>query len=127
MFLRFFLNLSLNVLINMVLTKKISVFNQMSVTGVLLSQLDASSHFYERVCPSIGQSVRRSAGHAFAKINENRSFSTNQSKLEETMPFMSSCNHSIMRTHRWPYGPCFLRTFVEVEQFLGPNETSDET
>ena len=43
-------------------------------SGGLLSVLDASSHLHDRVCPSVGQSVRRSAYQAFIKINENRPF-----------------------------------------------------
>ena len=30
--------------------------------------LDASSHLYKRVCPSVRWSVGRSVGHAFVKI-----------------------------------------------------------
>ena len=40
--------------------------------------LDATSHLYKRVCPSVGPSVgpsvRPSVGHAFVKIAENRAF-----------------------------------------------------
>ena len=41
--------------------------------------LDASSHLYKRVCPSVDSSVGRSVGpgsigHAFVKIAKNRRF-----------------------------------------------------
>ena len=56
------------------------------------------------VCPSIRPLVRSSihwsVGHAYVK----------NGKIDSVT---SSCNHFIMRTHRWPYGPCLcLNQFV---------------
>ena len=46
--------------------------------------------------------------------------------LDESHVITSSYNHFIiMRTHRWPYGPC-LQTFVKVEPFPAQNDNSDE-
>ena len=40
---------------------------KLSFVFFILCFLDASSHLYMRVCPSVGWSVRRSVGHAFVK------------------------------------------------------------
>ena len=37
----------------------------------LFTFLDAASHLYKRVCPSVSRSVRRSVRNAFVKIAEN--------------------------------------------------------
>ena len=41
------------------------------ITPLTQSFLDASSHLYKRVCPSIRRSVHWSVSHAFVKIAEN--------------------------------------------------------
>ena len=38
------------------------------------SFLDATSHLYKRVCPSVGPSICPLVSHAFVKITENRAF-----------------------------------------------------
>ena len=52
---------------------RLSLFCALSVSWALL--LDASSHLYKRVCPSVrrsvGQSVRPSVRDAFVKIQDN--------------------------------------------------------
>ena len=72
--------------------------------------LDASSHLYMRVCPSVRRSVGRSVGRSvrgsrFRQKRENRRFCL---QIMMSHVISSSYNHFIItRTHRWPYGPCF--------------------
>ena len=78
-----------------------------------ISFLDASSHLYNRVCPSVGRSVRpsvrRSAGHAFVK----------NGKIDTVT---SSYNHFvIVSTHRWPYGPYFKALLFSISSGIGRN------
>ena len=85
-------------------TRLINIFEQMIATGGLLGSLDASLHLYKTVYPSIGLSVHWSVCHAsvnvFQQVKERES-------QEESHVVTSSHNHFIiMRTHRWPYGPC---------------------
>ena len=71
-------------------------FIQGGKAKTFLRFLDASLHLYMRVCPSIRRSVRRSIRrsvcHAFVKNKENQRFRA----------------ITVMRTHCWPYGPCYL-------------------
>ena len=73
--------------------------------------LDASSHLYNRGCPSVRPSVRPSVGPSvrgsrFRQKRENRWF---WSQIMMSPIITSSYNDFIiMRTHRWPYGPCYL-------------------
>ena len=85
-------------------TRLIDIFEQIIATGGLLGSLDASLHLYKTVYPSIGLSVHWSVCHAsvnvFQQVKERES-------QEESHVVTSSHNHFIiMRTHRWPYGPC---------------------
>ena len=85
-------------------TRLINIFEQIIATGGLLGSLDASLHLYKTVYPSIGLSVHWSVCHAsvnvFQQVKERES-------QEESHVVTSSHNHFIiMRTHRWPYGPC---------------------
>ena len=68
---------------------------------IFLFFLDASSHLYKRVCPSVrrsvGPSVRWSVGHAFSINEENTSHTAYRTPL---------------RTHRWPDWPCFNKIRV---------------
>ena len=65
--------------------------------------LDASSHFYKRVCLSVGWSVRWSRFCKKINIFEQ----VRGGKLEESNVITSSYNHFIIvMTYRWPYGPC---------------------
>ena len=68
--------------------------------------LDAASHLHKRVCPSVRPSVGRSVGRSrFRQKRENRWF---WSQIIMSHVITSLYNHFIlMRTHRWPYGPCF--------------------
>ena len=59
------------------------------------------------VRPSVGPSVGRSVGRSrFRQKRENRWF---WSQIMMSHAISSSYNHLIiMRTHRWPYGPCLF-------------------
>ena len=49
-----------------------------AITTVCIRRfLDASSHLYNRVCPSVAPSVRRLVGDALVKIKENHYFRAN--------------------------------------------------
>ncbi len=81
----------------------IIIFEQIIPRG-LLGSLAASLHVYEKVYPSISPSLHRFVCHAtvnvFQQVKERES-------QEESRVVTSSHNHFIiMRTHRWPYGPC---------------------
>ena len=54
--------------------------------------LDASSHLYKSVCPSVGRSVG-----LYVML----------SKMEDFMLFL--CLFNAIRTHRWPAGPCLKK------------------
>ena len=87
-------------------TRLINIFKQIIARGGLLGSLDASLHLYKTVYPSIGLSVHWSVCHAsvnvFQQVKERES-------QEESHVVTSSHNHFIiMRTHRWPYGPCYI-------------------
>ena len=77
--------------------------------------LDASSHLYNRGCPSVGPSVgpsvRPSVGGLVTLLSK-----TGKSMIlianNDASCITSSYNHFIvMRMHRWPYGAC-LRSFL---------------
>ena len=78
--------------------------------------LDASSHLIKRLCPSVGRSVGRSVRRwRFRQKRENRWF---WPKIMRSHIISSSYNHFIiMRTHRWPYGPCYMKLRIWNEYF----------
>ena len=87
------------------ISRLMNILDQIIVRGGLLGSLDASLHLYKTVYPSIGLLVHWSVCHAsvnvFQQVKERES-------QEESHVVTSSHNHFIiMRTHRWPYGPCF--------------------
>ena len=62
--------------------------------------LDASSHLYNRACPSdgpsVGRSVRPSVGDAFVKNKGNHCFPANNCRRRYTRQI--SCNHIIIQS-----------------------------
>ena len=93
------------------LSSKTRQINNLCISGSLLNLVvDQSSHLHKVCLHSVGLSVFLSRYHY-----EYEYKSTNQS--ERTLR-----NHAIipssMRTHRWPYGPCFLwRLFYEDNDY----------
>ena len=65
------------------------------------NMLDVSSYLYERVGPSVGQLVRRSACHTFMKINENCPFQ--QIKARRSLG-----NHAIIKSFQQARGRIFV-------------------
>ena len=69
--------------------------------------LDASSHLYRRVCPSVDPLVRPSVD--WSRFRKKQYFCANDLRgciLDGSHVITSSNNHFIiMRMHRWPYGP----------------------
>ena len=80
--------------------------------------LTTTTHLYTKVCPSVGRLVGRSVGpsvgpsvgDAFVRNKENQYFEQIIAKegiLDKSHVITSPYYHFIiMRTHRWPYGPC---------------------
>ena len=82
------------------------VLEQIILRGGILGSLDASLHLYETVYPSIGLSVHRYVCHG--SVNVFQPVKERESR-DESHVITSTHNHFIIiRTHRWPYGPCFL-------------------
>ena len=72
----------------------------LSDKGRILGSLYASLHLSKTVYWSVGLSIHRSS-HELSHL------------------VTSSYNHSInMRTHRWPYGPCFYTIQVKFKNVL---------
>ncbi len=88
-------------------------FNLNDLTSLFL---DASSHLYMRVCPSVRPSVGRSVRPSVRPlVGRSRFRQKRENRWFWLQPIMShaissSYNHLIiMRTHRWPYGPCLKK------------------
>ena len=104
----------------------------MAITGFYLLKnidflwvLDATSHLYSWVCPSVGQSVGLLVGWWRFCLKTRKIIIFEQiivvgGTLDESHVVTSSYNHFIiMRTHHWPYGPCcYLWIFFTSAKFL---------
>ena len=87
--------------------------------GVIFLFLDASSHLYNQACPfAVGQSVRPSVRRRRfrekqGEINIFEQIIIGGGIQDKSDVITSSYNHLIiMRTHRWPYGPCLVDEYA---------------
>ena len=76
----------------------LSVFPSVTLSYEWL--LDASSHLYNRVCPSVGRSVGPSVGRS---VRGSR-FCQKRENWCSHVIIQSFHHHEKLRTHRWPYG-----------------------
>ena len=89
---------------------------QMMIKQKLISDLNGQIQMLPRISItgsvrwSVGRSVRRLVRDAFVKNKENQCFRANNLRggiLDGSHVITSSYNHFlIVRTHRWPDGPC---------------------
>ena len=110
--------------LGVVLAASSQLHQSMRLYPSVMPFLDASSHLYKRVCPSVGRSVRRSVCHAFVKNAWNWEFYIQKWSRRHTKSWITSkqlssisttkggyCRTQIrgyapkfLRTHRWPLG-----------------------
>ena len=96
----------LNLQLEFCIQIRISSYNLLKCDNIHF--LDASSHLYNRVCPSVRPSVGPSVGWSVRRsVRPRVTLSSKTRKLIADNVISSSYDHFIiMRTHCWTYGPC---------------------